>query len=155
MKEGDIANKGVFAVAGLLQQLARTQAIDHIYYSNSALTTLLKDTLAGNALTLVIFCLEQGDYQKNLNTLHYFKLMNKIYNYPIVNDSKALGLLKKMRREGLQAGPRVKVTGDINVVEMEKRMIQHNLDKLKAAEQKQQLAAKVSEYKEQYTQVLT
>lgn len=63
--------------------------------------------------------------------------MNKIYNYPIVNDSKALGLLKKMRREGLQAGPRVKVTGDINVVEMEKRMIQHNLDKLKAAEQKQ------------------
>ena len=60
----------------------------------------MKETLAGNSLTIAIFCLEQGDYEKNLNTLHYLKLMQKIYNYPIVNDSKALGLLKKMRREG-------------------------------------------------------
>jgi len=68
-----------------------------IYYENSLLSRFLKDCIGGNSLTVGIFCLEQGDFRKNMNTMGFYKMLKEIENYPIVNDSKAIGLLKRMR----------------------------------------------------------
>lgn len=122
-----------------------------LYYENSILTQLMKDTLGGNALTLCIFCLAQGDYQKNLNTLSYYKMLGNVMNYPIVNDSKALGLLKRMRAEIIfHSGKEVSLPRNVNVVEMEKRLIEHNLESLRLSEEKSALSHKVGDLRGQY-----
>ena len=69
----------------------------------STVTHLLKDTLGGNSLAVGIFCLKNGDPKGSSYTLNMMKRVSSIYNFGIVNDSKAIGLLKRYRAEAIAA----------------------------------------------------
>lgn len=64
---------------------------------------MMKDTLGGNSLTVGIFCLKNGDPKGSSYTLNMMKRVTNIQNFGIVNDNKAIGLLKRYRAEALAA----------------------------------------------------
>lgn len=64
---------------------------------------MMKDTLGGNSLTVGIFCLKNGDPKRSSYTLNMMKRVTNIQNFGIVNDNKAIGLLKRYRAEALAA----------------------------------------------------
>ena len=63
----------------------------------------MKESLGGNSLTLGIFHLKQGDFRASSYSLRYLTFARKIINFPIVNDTKAFGLLRKLRAEIIMA----------------------------------------------------
>lgn len=153
-------NKAMFSLAGVLKDLATTKS-DYVYYENSCVTHLMKDTLGGNCLSIGIFTIQNGDLKGSSLTLNYMKYARKIVNFPVVNDSKALGLLKKYRSEiiisqsstgkGKNDG-----TGDgynYKIVELEKKLIEDNLDKMRNADEKSRIAQKLAELREKYNQL--
>jgi hypothetical protein len=67
-----------------------------------------------------------------------FKYALKIQSYPIVNDGKTLGLLHKMRMEVNSARSSGRVgggggggEGNHKLIELEKKLIEDNLDKMR------------------------
>lgn len=91
-------NKSIVSVTNVMRQLVQTKS-DYVIYESSYLSHLMKDSLGGNSLSLGIFNLKQGDFKGSSLSLRYLTFSRKIVNYPIVNDSKAFGLLRKMRAE--------------------------------------------------------
>lgn len=63
----------------------------------------MKESLGGNSLTVGVFCLKNGDPKGSSYTLNMMKRVSAIYNFGIVNDSKAIGLLKRYRAEAIAA----------------------------------------------------
>jgi len=59
----------------------------------------MKDALGGNAFSLGVFCVRNGDSEGTATALHYFRLVRKILNFPIENNSHCLGLLQRLRVE--------------------------------------------------------
>ena len=59
----------------------------HIPYRESKLTSILKQSLGGNAYCLMIACLSPSDanYEENLRTLNYAMKTNNIKNLPVMN----------------------------------------------------------------------
>eukprot|EP01135_Chromosphaera_perkinsii_P001085 Nk52_evm35s158 gene=Nk52_evmTU35s158 len=59
----------------------------HIPYRESKLTRMLKDSLGGNSLTLMICCLSPSDanLNENLNVLKYANRAKNIKNIPVIN----------------------------------------------------------------------
>jgi hypothetical protein len=62
----------------------------HIPYRESKLTSILKQSLGGNAYCLMIACLSPSDYncEENLSTLSYAMKTNYIKNVPMKNKHK-------------------------------------------------------------------
>lgn len=69
----------------------------------STVTHLMKDALGGNSLSVGIFCLKNGDPKGSSYTLNMMKRVSTINNFGIVNDSKAIGLLRRFRAEAITA----------------------------------------------------
>ena len=73
----------------VIEALARKDndesSFKHIPYRECKLTSLLKQSLGGNAYCLMIACLSPCDfnYEENLSTLNYAFKTNKIKNAPI------------------------------------------------------------------------
>lgn len=158
VRQGATLNKCITSLASVLKDLASTRN-DYVFYENSFATHLMKDTLGGNCLTVGIFTVQHGDLKGSSLTLNFLKYARKIVNYPVVNDGKALGLLKKYRNEiiinqnnlGRKSGD-----GDnynYKIVELEKKLIEDNLDKMRNADEKSRLSQKLGELREKYNQL--
>ncbi|XP_056635115.1 chromosome-associated kinesin KIF4 isoform X1 [Diorhabda sublineata] len=100
-KEGVTINKGLFVLGNVISALGDEKG-QHgfIPYRDSNLTRLLKDSLGGNSITLMIACVSPADYnlEETISTLRYADRAKKIKNKPIVNqDPKAaeINSLKK------------------------------------------------------------
>ena len=63
----------------------------------------MKDTLGGNSLTIALFNIQNGDVKQTSLTLNYLKMARNIVNFPIINDSKSIELMRKLRAETLSA----------------------------------------------------
>jgi hypothetical protein len=63
------------------------------------LTSLLKDITGGNCLTTTVFTLQNGDPVGTSLVLNYMRMVKNIFNFPVVNDNRMLGLLRKYRVE--------------------------------------------------------
>ena len=50
-------------------------------------------------MTVGIFCVQHGDGRGSSLTMNFMKYARNIFNYCIINDAKAIGLLKKYRAE--------------------------------------------------------
>ena len=70
-------------------------------YRDSALTRLLKDSLGGSCLTLMIACLSPSDVyaEENLSTLNYAGLTKQISNNASINEDPKTALIRKLRAE--------------------------------------------------------
>ena len=104
IKQGPDLNKGMISMSNLLRDLASTPHGDYANYDESILTSLSKDIFGGNSHTVGIFNLQYGDQVGSILTMRALKRAQSIMNFPIQNDNKALGLLRKLRIEikGLQ-----------------------------------------------------
>lgn len=82
-QEGSNINKSLLALANCIKVLSdnRTSAV-HIPYRDSKLTRILKDSLGGNAKTVLIACVfpTLQHIDETINTLKYASIAKKIKN---------------------------------------------------------------------------
>nr|XP_022913049.1 chromosome-associated kinesin KIF4A [Onthophagus taurus] len=100
-KEGVNINKGLLALGNVISALGdeKTQN-NYICYRDSNLTRLLKDSLGGNSITLMIACVSPADYnlEETLSTLRYADRARKIKNKPIVNQDPKAAEINKLQK---------------------------------------------------------
>jgi Kinesin motor domain len=99
VKQGSTLNRGILAVNTLMRDLATNPHGDHVYYEGSILTQLMRDTLGGNSLTLGLFTLQHGDPIGSTLSMRALKRCQAIMNFPVINDNRTIGLLRKYRVE--------------------------------------------------------
>ena len=73
----------------------------HIPYRDSKLTSLLKETLGGNAHTLMLGCVSPADryYAENVSTLRYAARAQRISNQPVLNEDPKTRVIRRLRAE--------------------------------------------------------
>ncbi|KAJ8975927.1 hypothetical protein NQ317_014887, partial [Molorchus minor] len=100
-KEGVNINKGLFVLGNVISCLGDEKA-QHgfIPYRDSNLTRLLKDSLGGNSITLMIACVSPADYNidETLSTLRYADRARKIKNKPIVNQDAKTAEINDLKK---------------------------------------------------------
>ena len=98
-QEGISINKSLSTLSKVIEALV-THA-SHIPYRESSLTRLLKDSLGGNAKTVMIACVSPADtnLSETVNTLRWADQARKIENKPTVNmDPTTAEILKLKKR---------------------------------------------------------
>ncbi|XP_048448842.1 kinesin-like protein KIF27 isoform X1 [Rhincodon typus] len=87
-KESIQINSGLLALGNVISALGdpKRKSI-HIPYRDTKITRLLKDSLGGNAKTVMIACISpsSSSFDESLNTLKYANRAKDIRNKPIVN----------------------------------------------------------------------
>lgn len=122
LREATNINKSLLALGNVIKALATIEDGDtalsngsssattvtgdrqHIPYRDSKLTRLLKDSLGGNAYTLMIACASPADtnVEETMSTLHYAARARTITNKAVINTdpmSAALASLRKQVKE--------------------------------------------------------
>lgn len=88
LKESIQINSGLLALGNVIGALGDPKRKgSHIPYRDSKITRILKDSLGGNAKTLMIACISpsSSDFDESLNTLNYAKRARNIQNRAMVN----------------------------------------------------------------------
>ncbi|KAJ7986183.1 hypothetical protein DPEC_G00348140 [Dallia pectoralis] len=88
LKESVQINSGLLALGNVIGALGDPKRRGtHIPYRDSKITRILKDSLGGNAKTLMIACISPSsvDFDESLNTLNYAKRARNIQNRATVN----------------------------------------------------------------------
>lgn len=109
-KEGVSINSGLLALSKVIMALTdkdkKNLNMTHIPYRDSKLTRLLKDSLSGNSITLMIGCVSpcELNLDETLNTLNYSSFARSVKIRPMlnleVNDSVLLKEeIKKLKEE--------------------------------------------------------
>ncbi|KAK2183775.1 hypothetical protein NP493_289g01021 [Ridgeia piscesae] len=87
-KESVYINGGLLALGNVISALGDIKRkATHIPYRDSKITRLLKDSLGGNAKTVMICCISpaSSNFDETLNALKYANRAKNIKNKPIVN----------------------------------------------------------------------
>ncbi|XP_029472744.1 kinesin-like protein KIF27 isoform X2 [Rhinatrema bivittatum] len=87
-KESIQINSGLLALGNVISALGDPKRKSaHIPYRDAKITRILKDSLGGNAKTVMIACISpsSSDFDESLNTLKYANRARNIKNKPIVN----------------------------------------------------------------------
>ena len=73
MQEGANINKSLLALGNCINMLTEKHLGNHVPYRDSKLTRLLKDSLGGNTITIMLACVSQFylAYDETFNTLKY------------------------------------------------------------------------------------
>ncbi|XP_067411786.1 kinesin-like protein KIF7 isoform X2 [Emydura macquarii macquarii] len=91
LKESIQINSGLLALGNVISALGDPRRkCSHIPYRDSKITRILKDSLGGNAQTVMIACVSpsSSDFDESLNTLNYASRAQNIKNQAIVNCRK-------------------------------------------------------------------
>jgi hypothetical protein len=114
LKEGSAINKSLSALGNVIAALVRKgkDAIEakeakrkpkdiFIPYRDSVLTWLIKESLGGNARTIMIAALSPADtnYAETLSTLQYANRAKQIQNKAIVNEDPNEKIIKELKAE--------------------------------------------------------
>ncbi|XP_072006981.1 kinesin-like protein KIF27 [Engystomops pustulosus] len=87
-KESIQINSGLLALGNVISALADPKRKNaHVPYRDAKITRILKDSLGGNAKTVMITCISPStsDFDETLNSLKYSNRARNIKNKPIVN----------------------------------------------------------------------
>ncbi|XP_078008796.1 kinesin-like protein KIF27 isoform X2 [Phascolarctos cinereus] len=87
-KESIQINSGLLALGNVISALGDPRKKGtHIPYRDAKITRILKDSLGGNAKTVMITCINpsSSDFDESLNSLKYANRARNIRNKPIVN----------------------------------------------------------------------
>ncbi|RQM26139.1 hypothetical protein B5M09_005830 [Aphanomyces astaci] len=104
-------NKSLFVLRQVIQILsdeannAPNAAKPHVPYRDSKLTSLLKHSLGGNSITVMVVCLSPSDlcYEENLSTLQYAARAQQISNTPVKNAGEAHKVLVQQLRDTIRS----------------------------------------------------
>ncbi|XP_062439919.1 kinesin-like protein KIF7 isoform X3 [Rhea pennata] len=91
LKESIQINSGLLALGNVISALGDPRRkCSHIPYRDSKITRILKDSLGGNAQTVMIACVSpsSSDFDESLNTLNYASRAQNIQNKAVVNCRK-------------------------------------------------------------------
>ncbi|XP_040207207.1 kinesin-like protein KIF16B isoform X1 [Rana temporaria] len=111
LKEGGNINKSLVTLGNVISALAdlSQDATNHLAkkkqvfvpYRDSVLTWLLKDSLGGNAKTIMIATISPADinYGETLSTLRYANRAKNIINKPTINEDSNVKLIRELRAE--------------------------------------------------------
>uniref|UniRef100_A0A8C9MSB7 Kinesin family member 7 n=1 Tax=Serinus canaria TaxID=9135 RepID=A0A8C9MSB7_SERCA len=91
LKESIQINCGLLALGNVISALGDPRRkTTHIPYRDSKITRILKDSLGGNAQTVMIACVSpsSSDFDESLNTLNYASRAQNIQNKAVVNCRK-------------------------------------------------------------------
>ncbi|XP_059148242.1 kinesin-like protein KIF16B [Physella acuta] len=107
LKEGGSINKSLVSLGNVISLLAERSENGvkskpmFIPYRDSVLTWLLKDSLGGNAKTVMIATVSPADvnYGETLSTLRYANRAKNIINRPTVNEDPNVKLIRELREE--------------------------------------------------------
>ncbi|GAB1601360.1 kinesin-like protein KIF27 isoform X2 [Argonauta hians] len=101
-KESVHINTGLLALGNVISSLADSKKkTKHIPYRDSKITRILKDSLGGNAQTLMICCISPAEsgFDETLNSLKYANRVKDIRNKPIINRDMQSIKFEKMQTE--------------------------------------------------------
>ncbi|XP_036141223.1 osmotic avoidance abnormal protein 3 isoform X2 [Monomorium pharaonis] len=100
LKEAASINLSLSALGNVISALAAGNG-RHVPYRDSKLTRLLRDSLGGNARTLMIACVSPSDIdaEETLSTLRYAARARCIKNKPIINEDPKDALLRQYQLE--------------------------------------------------------
>jgi kinesin family protein 4/21/27 len=86
-KESISINSGLLALSKVIMSLSENNPKTYISYRDSKLTRMLKDSLNGNSITLIIACIStlEDNYEETLNTLNYASFAKSIKISPLIN----------------------------------------------------------------------
>ncbi|XP_049819239.1 chromosome-associated kinesin KIF4-like isoform X2 [Aethina tumida] len=99
-KEGCNINKGLFVLGNVISCLGdENKAGAFVPYRDSNLTRLLKDSLGGNSITLMIACVSPADYnsEETVSTLRYADRAKQIKNKPVINQDPHIAQICKLK----------------------------------------------------------
>jgi len=93
------------------------------------------------------------------------KRCQSIMNFPVINDNRTIGLLRKYRIElasnqAVGGGSATRVGGEyadgfnLKIAELEKKLIEENLERIKYTEEKQKLIARMQEMKGKFNDLV-
>lgn len=158
-RQGPTLNKSLFAYNTLLHNL-NTSREEKAMYDTSVLTTMLREAVGGNAYTIGFICLRYGDPRGSLVSLKVMNMLRSIRNYPVSNTSKTIGLLRKLRQEAIQAYDNWQAMMNSQLdglalghMDIEKKLVEENLQRVKASEENERLARKIVELRDQFNQL--
>nr|XP_008101463.1 PREDICTED: kinesin-like protein KIF27 isoform X2 [Anolis carolinensis] len=110
-KESIQINSGLLALGNVISALGDPRRKSaHIPYRDAKITRILKDSLGGNAKTVMITCISpsSSEFDESLNSIKYANRAKNIRNKPIVNYNPDLDRIDEMEftikllREALQ-----------------------------------------------------
>ncbi|XP_043219855.1 kinesin-like protein Klp98A [Amphibalanus amphitrite] len=108
LREGAHINKSLVTLGSVISALAEAGhrhtpggRTPFVPYRDSTLTWLLKDSLGGNAKTVMIAAISPADvnYGETLSTLRYAHRAKSILNKPTVNEDRNVQLIRELRQE--------------------------------------------------------
>jgi len=101
MQEGININKGLLALANVISSLSSESQknINHVPYRDSKLTRLLKGSLGGNHMTLMIGCASPSNLNRDetTNTLQYANRVRNIKNNAKVNKDPSSTVVNELQ----------------------------------------------------------
>uniref|UniRef100_A0A8C5LZU9 Kinesin family member 27 n=1 Tax=Leptobrachium leishanense TaxID=445787 RepID=A0A8C5LZU9_9ANUR len=101
-KESVQINSGLLALGNVISALADPKRKStHVPYRDAKITRILKDSLGGNAKTVMITCISpsSSDFDESLNSLKYANRARNIKNKPIVNYNPDFERIDEMELE--------------------------------------------------------
>uniref|UniRef100_S4RAI3 Kinesin family member 27 n=1 Tax=Petromyzon marinus TaxID=7757 RepID=S4RAI3_PETMA len=101
-KESIQINSGLLALGNVISALGDPKRkSSHIPYRDAKITRILKDSLGGNAKTLMIACISpsSGNFDETINSLKYANRAKNIRNKPVVNYNPDWDRIDEMEQE--------------------------------------------------------
>ncbi|XP_061854942.1 kinesin-like protein KIF7 isoform X3 [Colius striatus] len=102
LKESIQINSGLLALGNVISALGDPRRkSSHIPYRDSKITRILKDSLGGNAQTVMIACVSpsSSDFDESLNTLNYASRAQNIQNKAVVNCRKETEHVEELHQQ--------------------------------------------------------
>lgn len=100
LRESIQINSGLLALGNVISALGDPRRKgSHIPYRDSKITRILKDSLGGNAKTVMIACVSpsSSDFDESLTTLNYASRAQNIKNKAVVNCSKEVEHVEELQ----------------------------------------------------------
>lgn len=164
-KQGSDLNRGIFSLNNLFRDLSATTQGDYANFDESVLTNLSRDVFGGNSLTVGCFCMQFGDSIGTTMTLRALKRCSSIMNFPVQNDNRVLGLLRKYRVEIQNLSQIVHSSGGNTIgsggeysnhrlAELERKLIDSNITQMRGNDEKDRLIVRLGEIKNKFNDMV-
>jgi len=156
VKQGPTLNQAIIALQDVVTDLASGKTINASSEA-SVFTKMLSEVLGGNTIGIAIFNFQCDNHQGSAANIKLLKQFQRIVNFPIPNDNRAICLLHKYRRESINLRRIIYGSGGETVeqyqgkiTELQKKLISHNVTSMKCEEQNKAMSAKLIELKDKY-----
>jgi hypothetical protein len=162
-REGVSLTKDVLAVGALLQSLSDPARRDYANYGASKTTLLLEDVFGGNCVTMCLVNLTP-DVVTSATPLRYSQMLRAIENYPQRNEEFTNGLVRVLRTRVMHANEEVRLAHreakealkktaadiELQVVELQGRLVQSDEERMRVSEEKRKLYAMYVEVRNKF-----